>query len=84
LEGALAEYSRCWLPNAHAVADLTEDAFGGNAREFTLNLKLVQVCVCVWGGGGAGAGKGGEGGWSGYGCFPQLGNRCCSAEAAQH
>ncbi|PRW58870.1 kynurenine 3-monooxygenase [Chlorella sorokiniana] len=43
IEAALAEYSRCWLPSAHAVVELTEEGFGGNRRAFTLNLKLVQL-----------------------------------------
>lgn len=43
IEGALAEYSRRWLPNALAVVELTEEGFGGNKRAFTLNLKLVQA-----------------------------------------
>lgn len=43
IEGALAEYSRRWLPSALAVVELTEEGFGGNRRAFTLNLKLVQV-----------------------------------------
>lgn len=43
VEAAAAEYSRRWLPNAHAVATLTEEGFGGNKRAFALNLKLVQV-----------------------------------------
>lgn len=43
MEAAAAEYSRRWLPNALAVADLTEEGFGKNTRAFTLNLKLVQL-----------------------------------------
>ena len=48
LGAAAEEYSRRWLPNAHAVADLTETAFGGNRRAYTLNLQLAQVSnVCA-------------------------------------
>lgn len=43
LEAAAAEYSRRWLPSAHAVVTLTAEAFGGNARAFAPNLKLVQA-----------------------------------------
>ncbi|KAL4425516.1 hypothetical protein ABPG75_009532 [Micractinium tetrahymenae] len=43
MEAAAAEYSRRWLPNALAVADLTEEGFGGNKRAYALNLKLLQL-----------------------------------------
>lgn len=49
VEAALSEYSRRWLPSAHAVVELTEEGFGGNRRAFTLNLKLVQVSGMVLG-----------------------------------
>lgn len=48
MEAAAAEYSRRWLPNALAVADLTEEGFGKNSRAFTLNLKLVQASTPAW------------------------------------
>ena len=71
VEGAAAEYSRRWLPNALAVVELMEEGFGGNRRAFTLNLKLVQVrphvCVLFWGGdwGGPGGTRGSRSGWFG-------------------
>ncbi len=58
LETAAAEYSRRWLPNAHAVADLTEEGFGKNTRAYTFNLKLVQASrlpACLLPGAGTGA-----------------------------
>lgn len=45
VEAVAAEYSRRWLPNALAVAELTEEGFGKNARAFAPNLKLVQL-IC--------------------------------------
>ena len=42
-EAVAAEYSRRWLPHALAVADLSEEGFGQNARAFAPNLKFAQV-----------------------------------------
>lgn len=50
IQAALAEYSRRWLPNALAVAELTEGGFGNNARAFAPNLKLAQVSRALAGG----------------------------------
>ncbi len=43
IEAAAEEYSRRWLPNALAVADLTEEGFGRNTRAFAPSLKVGQL-----------------------------------------
>eukprot|EP00887_Chlorella_sp_A99_P002514 scaffold6.g2514.t1 len=45
LAAAAADYSERWLPQAHAVVELTEHAFGGNMRAFAPSLKLAQL-IC--------------------------------------
>jgi hypothetical protein len=43
MEAAAAEYSRRWLANALAVADLSQTAFGNSARASAPNLKMAQA-----------------------------------------